>query len=115
MSRTPPFKELATMRINPGLLQRLKTEASAQGRPWIELLELAVAEYLMVPLSNPALPEQPVEICPACTNAVLWNHKCPRCKWRRPRKYELRAREQQRTPSANTPQPADKSIAHDQS
>ena len=69
--------------MNAGLLERLEDARRKEGRPKNALIEQALAEYLNVPLANRELPEQAVELCPACQQGVLNDGRCRGCRWRR--------------------------------
>ena len=69
--------------VHSGLLERLEDARRKEDRPKNALIEQALAEYLNVPLANRELPEQPVEVCPACQRGVLNYGRCRECRWRR--------------------------------
>ena len=79
----PSAKSRVSWSIHPGLLARLRDRAGYEQRSVISVLEEALAKHLAVPLANPALPEQPVELCPACERGVLNHGRCPGCNWHR--------------------------------
>ena len=79
--------------LHAGLLDRLERVAEEQGRAPRRVVEDALAQYLYVPLANPELPEQPVELCPACERGILHDHACRECGWHRdPRPWHRRTR-----------------------
>ena len=79
--------------LHAGLLDRLERVAEEQGRAPRKVVEHALAKYLAVPLANRELPEQPVEMCPACERGVLHDGACRECGWHRePRPWHRRTR-----------------------
>jgi len=76
-------KERHQQQIDNGLYLRLREQALTEGRSMTSIVEQALAEYLAIPLANPDLPEQPVELCPSCEKGVLWRRRCSVCGWRR--------------------------------
>ena len=79
--------------LHSGLLDRLERVAEEQGRAPRKVVEDALARHLAVPLANRELPEQPVEMCPACERGVLHDGACRECNWHRePRPWHRRTR-----------------------
>jgi hypothetical protein len=69
--------------FHPELWERVRRHALLNNRTNVSVVEQALAEHLAIPLADPDLPEQPVELCPRCEKGVLWQGKCPVCSWRR--------------------------------
>lgn len=77
--------------LHPELVKRLQAQAQTELTPRgkrrsiSSIVEQALAEYLAVPLANPDLPEQPLELCPRCEQGILREGICRLCNYRRPR------------------------------
>lgn len=83
--------------LHPRLFEQIKERAEREQRSINSLVEQALAEFMHVPLAFPELPEQPVELCPQCEQAVLHHRRCNRCGWHRdPRPWKIGRRAQER-------------------
>jgi hypothetical protein len=53
-------KRKLTLNIHSELVKRVEDAAILQGRTFISVLEIALAEHLCAPVADPALPEAPL-------------------------------------------------------
>ena len=75
--------------LHPQLIKRLQYQADheltprGKRRSISSIVEQALAEYLAIPLANPELPEQPLELCPQCEKGILREGACRLCNYHR--------------------------------
>jgi hypothetical protein len=76
-------KQRVSWDLHPVLIEAVRLRAVEEGRSITSVVEQALAEHLHIPLANRDLPEQRVELCPACEKGVIWDGRCAVCNWHR--------------------------------